>query len=316
MCAVIDDLPARLWPGTMRTARRVFRRGNPYGVFAFGIGPDIRGGRPRTNVVLNVYVDRKLAEPPRPVPPIRPASRSQSYTVVPNVIATGKPPRAAAGAQAPFSGLHPGAAFITGGPAPARGAIACLLGDSGTATHALTAGHVFAPGAGDRRALAASDAGGVPREVGQLVANFLDSDGVDVAVIQLNAQGRSMVVPVGPPLSGHLAERSVWRRSVRAYRATTGDYSRQTRTGDQPVDALLEAPLRGSFWVRDAIGTDGEVTSPGDSGTILLAGVSSELAVGTCSGGFDAQSVFEPFSRALDLVRRDVDSTLGLFGEE
>jgi hypothetical protein len=161
---------------------------------------------------------------------------------------------------------------------------------------------------------AAASEGGTVRAVGELVANFLDESDVDVAVLALTPAGTNMVVSSpGPVLTDFLAERSVWGKLTRAFLPTTNDFSREASTTDGPLDALLSAPTRGTFWVRDVIGTDGEVTNSGDSGTVLCTGASNQFAVGMCSGAFGSHSVFEPFARAIDLARQVVSPDLSLF---
>lgn len=175
--------------------------------------------------------------------------------------------------------------------------------------HDGTAGHIFPVAAVGTSVFAATAAGNSVRTVGRLVANFLDDSGADVAVLALTAAGTNMVVDsAGPILTDYLAERSVWGKLTRAFLATTSDFSRETSTTDGPLDALLSAPTRGNFWVRSVLGTDGEVTNAGDSGTVLCTGASNQYAVGTCSGLFGLHSVFEPFARAMDLAKKAVRS--------
>jgi hypothetical protein len=301
-----------MWEPVLEAARSCFPEGNAHAVCAFGIGPHIRRGRARPRTTLNVYVRTKLAKPKAAVPPLSIRVRGRVWTLRANVIATGTPARASAGGSATFTGLHAGAAISVQSAVGGRGAIACLLKRGDSPTHALTAGHLFAQGAKGTGVFAAKSPGATVVRVGTLVANFLDTDDVDAAVIELNAAGVAMVGDRGPALSDYLAENSVWGKQTRAFLATANDFSRETTTTTGPLDALLSAPTRGTFWVRGAIGTDGEVTNSGDSGTILCAGASNQFAVGTCSGALGAHSVFEPFERALTLVQNNVDSDLSV----
>jgi hypothetical protein len=301
-----------MWPHVLAAARSQFTERNPHGVYAFGIGPHIRRGRARRQVTLNVYVKRKLDEPRAPVPELSVQVGKRTFTVKPNVVATGKRPRAAMAAPGAFTGLHPGAAISTQGALAGRGAVACLLSAGSGPSHALTAGHLFAPGAQGAAVFAARSTTSPVVQVGAVIANFLDTDNVDAAVVRLNRAGIAMVTDGGPSLADFLAESSIFAKAATAFLASTNDFSRETTTSVGPMDALLTAPTRGTFWVRGAVGTDGEVTNLGDSGTILCSGASNQFAVGTCSGIFGAHSVFEPFERVLTLVQQNIDSNLSL----
>jgi hypothetical protein len=285
----------------MEAARRLFRTSNRFGVFAFGIGPRVVAGRAGREMTLNVYVAHKHRRPRAPVPSIRVTSGSRHFVVEPNVIATGMRPRASSNGGAPFDGLYAGAPIRTGNQ---RGGVACFVGSGGEATHFLTAGHLFLPGAVGARVTAARSANATPAVVGRLAVNLLDSDGVDAAAVELTDAGRSMMETSsgGPPLEDMVGEASVWQQSVCAFRPMTHDFSRTAQTGQGPVDALLEASQRGVFWVRDVVGTDGTITVLGDSGSILCAGAANEFALGICSGEYHAQSVFEPVARVLRLL--------------
>ena len=309
----LANIPRALWPAVMATARAAFSVRNKFGIYAFGIGPRIRRGRPGLAHALNVYVKRKVSDPQLAVPQLTVIAGKRKWNLNPNVIATGKRPRAAMGAGVDYSGLHPGAAITIGGSTPGRGAIACILTVGDGPSHALTAGHLFPPDNIGAAVYAAADSGSTARQVGQLVANFLDDSDIDLALLKLTSAGASMVGDGGPQLSDYLPERSVWGKSTRAFLATTNDYSRQASTNGGPTDALLSAPTRGNYWVHSVVGTDGEVTNAGDSGTVLCTGNSNQYAVGTCCGSFGAHSVFEPFGRAMELVQDKIDSNLSLF---
>jgi hypothetical protein len=307
------SLPRRSWAPALAAARALFVPGNRFGVVAFGIGPRITNGRRRETIALNVYVRRKLTAPRVPVPKLEFDVGRARWETMPNVIATGKRPRAAAGGLPEYSGLHAGAVVTVRGATPGRGALACLLATRGNPTHALTAGHVFPEGALGAAVFAAPSPSERVRAIGTLAANFLDQSGVDGALVELNAAGVKMVASWGPPLTDFLPERSVWGKLTCAYLATAGDYSRQVGTEDMGIDAHLWAPTRGVFVVRDALQTDGEITHAGDSGTVLCTGTSNNLAVGVCSGATGAHSVFEPFARILSLARAQVDDELTIF---
>jgi hypothetical protein len=301
---LLRDIPRRLWGPVLDAARLVFPPRNRFGVNAYAIGPCIREGRRMAALALNVYVVRKLHEPRLKVPTLSIEVGRKTWHITPNVIATGKRPRAVAGGSPRFSGLHPGAAIAVRGLTPGHGAIACLLGKRSGPTHALTAGHIFPRGALGERVFAAASPSASPRSVGKVVANFLDHQGVDAALIELNAVGIDLVSQQGPRLSDFASEISCFDKLVRSFLATTNDFSREVVTERAPMDAHLLAPTRGVFLVKNVIPTDGEVTNAGDSGTVLCSGASNDLALGVCSGGLGHHSVFEPMERVLQLVNR------------
>jgi len=296
----------------MELARATFPATNPFGVFAFGIGSHVRRGRPLATKVLNVYVERKTRSPAAAVPSIvlrRP--KKPPFRVPTNVVATGRRPYAAAGSGS-YSGLHPGAAISIRGSMPGRGAIAAILTTGGRATHALTAGHLFPSSATGTELAAAPDDGSAVRVVAKLAANFLDTHGVDCALLELTNAGSDIVNRAGPPLNDWLDASRVWSKLGCAFLATSNDYSQQTKTTDASMDALLFAPTRGNYWLRAGVATVGEITNPGDSGTVFSTGNSSQLAVGICAGAFGMHSIFEIFDRAMSLAL-SVNSSLTLY---
>jgi hypothetical protein len=310
---VLNDIPRSSWRAAIEAARAVFVPGNRFGVHAFAIGPRIRHGRRRKTLALNVYVKRKLLQPRFPVPNVTFAVGRASWQLVPNVIGTSKRARAATGGAPHYSGLHPGAVVTVRGSTPGRGALTCLLTTGGDPTHALTAGHVFPAGALGASIFAAASPTAQVRAVGKVVANFLDDSTADGAVIELNSAGVALVTSTGPQLSDFLPERSVWGKLTRAFLATANDFTREVETEAQPGEAHLWAPTRGVFSVQNAIQTDGEITFDGDSGTVLCTGTTNAIAVGVCSGGTGAHSVFEPFSRIIGLAQQQVNGNLAIF---
>ncbi|HEY5955392.1 MAG TPA: hypothetical protein VIV60_02515, partial [Polyangiaceae bacterium] len=307
MPRLLNDLPRKLWQPVLTAARARFVPNNGYGVFAFGIGPLIRNGLRAPPMVLNVYVRRKLTEPRKAVEKLVFEAGRVSWCTTPNVIATGRKARASSGGPPQYSGLHAGAVVTTRGATHGRGALACLLGTGGDPTHALTAGHLFPSGALGSSVFAAAAPNATSHSVGTLVANFLDQDGVDGAVIALNAAGKRLVRQGGPLLSDYLPERSVWGKLTCAFLPSANDFSRQAETEETGLDVHLSAPTRGVFVVKNAVQTDGELTHPGDSGTVLCSGAANELAVGVCSGSTGLHSVFEPFARVFGLACAQVN---------
>jgi hypothetical protein len=306
---LLKDIPSRLWGPVIEGARRTFGAGNRFGVRAYAIGPCVREGRRLRALTLNAYVVRKSDEARIQIPTLSIEVGRKTWHVTPNVIATGKRPRASAGGSPHFTGLHPGAPITVGGPVPGRGAIGCILGKSGEPTHMLTAGHVFPPAALGAKVFAGRSPNSPVSAVGKLVANFLDDEGVDAALLELNATGVGLVNKQGPRLSDFVSEVSCFDKLVRSFLAVTNDFSREVVTGPHGMDVHLSAPTRGVFLVKNVIPTDGEITNSGDSGTVLCAGAGNQLAVGICAGALGQHSVFEPTARVLDHVAR-IDSQL------
>ncbi len=297
---------SKLWAKVMDRARALFGPRNRFGVFAYGVGRRHRGGHPTRERTLVVYLPFKLAKPRHPVPSLRVLGR----TIRPDVVATGAVAIAHVG-PVPFDGLHPGAAIVT--RAGARGAISALLTNNGSdPTHAITAGHLFAPSSVGGKVQCAASPGSPASDVGELIANFLDDASLDVALIELNPKGQSMVSDLGPPLARMLAANDVWSEPVRAWLPTANSYSNPSVTLGSPLDVLVEAPTRGQYVVRGVVCTEHELTQVGDSGTVLVTGSTNRTAVGSCIGGFGARSVFEPFARAFAACRQ-IDPQLRIF---
>ncbi len=294
-------LTRRDWPRIMDAAREIFPAGNPYGVFAFGVGPSVtRGHRTRT-VGLNVYVAKKHAAPVVHVPVVEARIGKRVLSLRPNVVAAGRRPTASAAGDPELGGLYAGAPIRVDGRPAVFGGVACFVGAGDQPTHLLTAGHLFSPNAAGATVSAAAAPGGTPFAIGELAVNLLDGAAIDAAAVELNDAGRELLADgdSGPRLVDSLAEPSVWDKPVRAFRPTTNDYSRATRTTTGPLDAFLDCDARGSYWVRDIIGTDGTVTEVGDSGTVLCAGASNQFALGLCVGEYQLHSIAEPVGRVL-----------------
>jgi hypothetical protein len=290
----------RDWPSVMAAARELFPARNRFGVFAFGIGPRVSEGRARSDFALNVFVTYKHPRPKHVVPSLTVRSAGRRLVVTPNVIATGRSPRAHAG-PAPFNGLYAGSPIRTGSE---YGGVACFLGADSTATHLLTAGHLFSPSAAGATVYAARNATSSPIVIGRLVLNLLDSPGIDAAVVELTDAGKALLAQSqdGPSLQDVVGEDVVWNRPVCAFRSATHDFSNEAQTAPAATDAYLSATPRGSYWVRGVVATQGSIIEPGDSGSILCSGASNEFALGICLGDYQAQSVFEPISRALNAL--------------
>jgi hypothetical protein len=216
-------------------------------------------------------------------------------------------------------GLYAGAAIRASGTIPEYGGVACLLGDGEATTHFLTAGHLFPPGRTNVDVVGGLR-GRPPLVVGRLVANLLDQPyasmefPIDVALVRLTAAGARVasVSHDGPTLQDFIPSDEASDIEVKAFLPTAHDYSRPTITLNGPLDAQMQSPTRGVYFVRNVIGTHAVITHRGDSGTILCDADSGALAVGICVGQLGAISIFEPVARALTLLRENTDVALNL----
>lgn len=298
--------PKKQLEAALRAARRAFPATNRYGVLGFGISHVRRRGRRLDHTSLTVYVEKKLARPTRRVPPLVFTSAGQRIRLEPDVRATGRQPLAHAAASRGFTGLHPGAPIRVG---IEWGGVGCLLTVDGTPTHLLTCGHLFEPDA-EGTAVVAGDGPQAVR-VGRLVANLLDDSTLtrsdlafpmDAALVELTPQGTELASRTASrlPVSG-VRDSGLFGLDVQAFLATANDFSEVTTTGAGPVDFPgMNAEVRGVYPVQHVLKTNGVLTQPGDSGTILLTTESPRRAVGTCIGAVGtAMSLFEPFARSI-----------------
>ncbi len=288
----------------MEAAERAFPPRNEYGVFAFGIAPTSRRGLPGP-LGLVVHVERKLRSPPARVPALRVAGRR----VVPDVVGTGRGPRAAQGETPPFSGLHPGAVIACGSRRPEIGAVGCLLAFDQSPALLITAGHLFPRNAAGMRVFSApagwDDA---PEPIGALHRNLLDSaDSIDAALIVLNNDGVKLARrtktrwTLGPVVD--LNEISAM--SSQAYRWRSGEFTEARPASTFPQTVHFHGDLR-DFTVRGVVASSPSTTAAGDSGTVLVESTSRRRAIGLCVGEFDRESIFEPFEKVLAAFGDDV----------
>lgn len=298
--------PRRQLEAALRAARRAFPAANPYGVLGFGISRVRRRGRRLTHTSLTIYVEKKLARPERPVPPLVFTDAGKRVRLAPDVRATGRQALAHAAVATRFTGLHPGAPIKVG---IEWGGVGCLLTVDGTPTHLLTCGHLFESDA-QGTAVFAGD-GPQATQIGRLVANLLDDSTLarsdlafpmDAALVELTPQGTDLASSTASRLPvGGIRESGLFGLDVQAFLATANDFSEVTTTGAGAVDFPgMNSEVRGLYPVQHVLKTNGALTQPGDSGTILLTTESPRRAVGTCIGAVGtAMSLFEPFSRSI-----------------
>jgi len=308
------------WPHVMAAARRKFGENNPYGIRAFGIDRKVTCGRRLSASALNVYVVHKHAAPERAVPALVVPGRG--LKVRPDVVGVGAEPQGHEGARfvPPLLGLYAGAAIHVRGRVRQFGGVACLLGDRGRATHLLTAGHLFPTRQADVEVLAARR-GEPPSVIGKLQFNLLESPfatmdhPLDVALVALTPRGTRMAEGSqdGVQLRDFIASDALAGADVNAFLPTAHDCSRATELLDGPLDAQMRSGARGVYFVQQVVGTRAVITNPGDSGTILYNGPpDAASAVGICVGKFGAMSIFEPFERALTILREGTALPLDL----
>jgi hypothetical protein len=297
-------LTPELRAAVLRAVRARHPPGNRAGVVGFAIAED---GAGHWSLVVLVRSRPGVARPRLPALEVR--LDGVTIEVAPRVKRL-RPRkarlRAAARAMPAFTGLHPGAALVTG-DGQRSGGVACLLGDGGP-THLLTAGHLFPEGALGM-SVRAGPAGSAGSAVGTLVANLLDQEApgvgspIDVAVVELNGDGAALAQqtiqdPAFP--GGVLGTTEARGRAVTAYRPTIDAPSAEATTGEEPYTAYVDAPARGTYVVTDVLWTNVPISVSGDSGTILLTADAAPAAVGTCVGLLsDTYSLFEPLDRAL-----------------
>jgi hypothetical protein len=300
----------------MRAAARRFSPGNRYGVVAYGIRGRRRRGRRDGTLGLVVYVVRKRERPRSPVPSFHVQVAGRALRIVPDVVGTGEMPRLAATEDAPFTGLHAGAAIKVGDDSPELGAVGCLLtGGGGQPTHLVTAGHLFegAGADGDPTYAAASDDDDVIC-VGNLVANLLDEGDrrrvgldrcVDVALVKLTDDGAQLATATRAPCSigGVLSSGAANGRSGQIFSWIAGDFSPEGAISSLPTVVHFGESARGAFSVSDVLTLEPRVTDAGNSGTALLSADADRQAIGVCVGAYRIDSVFEPLDRALAALR-------------
>jgi hypothetical protein len=312
-----------LWASVMRAALRVFGPDNPYGVYAFGIGPRVSGGQ-RKERSLVVYVERKLIAPEHPIPALVLRYRGRRSTIVPDVVATGGRARAAQAHGTTYSGLHAGAAIASplGTGRMVIGGVACLLGDGQGPRYLLTAGHLFARGAGPVPVRAAASGTAPSQIVGHLAVNFLDAQPppgrhtLDVAAVKLEAAGAALARAStrGPKPVDVMPSDRTDGVGARAFLPTAHDYSAEVSVVRGPYHAFLAADARpGNYEVWDVLRTDRAITAPGDSGTILATADAPTLVIGSCVGEDRQVSLFEPLGVAIARLRRMTNETLSIW---
>ncbi len=201
-----------------------------------------------------------------------------------------------------FTGVHPGAAIAIDHTDGVRhhGGICALLARSATAsrpTHLLTCGHIFEKGE-ESDVIAADGPNSDEVVIGTLISNLLEKQiQRDVALVELSDDGASIALAGGGPRLKN-ASSAVTNLRSRTYQPTLAGFSTWTKTAAKTVNAHVPSTTwAGGFDVQGVIGTLAKVSSPGDSGTVLLADTGD--GVGSCTASDGGKSIFEPLARAL-----------------
>jgi hypothetical protein len=291
----------------MAAAEKQFPPANQHGVFAFGIGETITDGLPGP-LGLVVHVERKEH---RPAARVR-ALRAAGLTVVPDVIGAGRRALAREVSEPVFTGLHPGAAIVTGAARPQVGAIACVLARGDRPAFLVTAGHLFPPRArGMPVACAPADWDGPPEPIGTLQRNLLDEDeaeapAIDAALIELNREGAALVKrtrctwTLGPILKLE----GIDGTPSQAFRWRGGQFTLPRPASTLPRTVHFRGPVR-DFTVRGVVSTAPGTTADGDAGTILAEASARRRAIGVCVGEFAHESIFEPLDKVMRALGAD-----------
>jgi hypothetical protein len=312
-------------------ATAIFPPGNRFGVFGFTIQRKRVRGRTHAYSTLTVFVERKYDQPTHPIEPIPFRSRRVTYSVLPDVVATGSVAAAGQGFAPVFTGLHPGASIRVDVGHRCAGGVACLLGSTAGPTHLLTAGHLFPPGTAPFPVTAAPAPGAPEVVVGRLAHNFLDTPPaghpMDVALIALTPQGVQMAIqsalhpryPVLRPLS--FDSRMVdWAR-LKVFLPKTNDYQAAPDAKQGPNVFHLVTHCRPPHSITNVIVTAFANNTDGNSGTILMTDEDESQgrvvgsAVGIAVGYTPGFSLHEPVDRALRAVRSATGKNLEIWSQ-
>ncbi len=300
----------------VKAAADLFPVGNPHGVFGMAIRRRRVRGHELAYSTLCLFVPRKQDDPTARIEQILFRHRRETFAVIPDIVATGRPAGASRGQLPTFTGLHPGAALRVEAGHRCAGGVACLLTLDRRPTHLLTAGHIFPRARGRFAVVAASGPRGAAIEIGRLALNLLDRtpEPRDVALVELNPQGVRMAID-----SASQARTPVLRANphgsnfldfarLKVFLPTTGDYH-AVRSGEMTASTFhLTTACRPRFSIENVIVTDFANNTDGNSGTILMNDDRDEsdraysavgVAVGFASG---AVSFHEPIDRALKAI--------------
>lgn len=317
----LNMLPAECKVIVMGAARDKFKRDNPFGVFAMEIGPKRVRGNKVGQITLVVYVERKQMRPSHHVPALFFEFQGKEYSIIPDVVATGKKFASHNGFKPSFTGIHPGSQIIAEIEENISvGAVSLIFHTDGTPQYLVTAGHLFPPNSNGLKVKAAPQETDDSYEIGKVLFNLLD-DGtprLDVAVILLNQDGSQLAIDTTncaefPQLSSSVPYSNLAGIKGQAFLPMEHQYSLTTLTNQYLFTGYMESDVRGQYEITDVLQTDRAITQEGDSGTALFCSDYPMIGIGSCIGVIGHSTLVEHFDRSLRVIRQLVGKPINLW---
>lgn len=317
----LNMMPAESHVILMKAAREQFKRDNAFGVFAMEIGPKRVRGKKIAQFALVVYVERKLGKPSHHVPAVSFEFQGKHYSIIPDVVATGRKFAPHSGWQPLFTGLHPGSQIVAEVDGKISvGAVSLIFHTDGFPQYLLTAGHLFPPDSNGLAVKAALQETDDAFEIGDILFNLLD-DGtlrLDVAVIQLNQHGRQLAIDTAnssdlPQLSSTVLYSNLAGIKGQAFLPMEHQYSLTTLTNQYLFTGYMEGEVRGKYEITDVLQTDRAITQEGDSGTALFCSDYPMIGIGGCIGEIGHSTLVEHFDRSLRVIRQRIGKPINLW---
>jgi hypothetical protein len=322
---LLDDLskiPSAAWEIVMEAARSIFYRNNDFGVYAIEIGPKRVRGLKLDAITLVVYVERKNRCPANPVPLVYFEINNQSYSILPDVVATGNKPAPHNGWHPLFTGLHPGAQIVSKLPGKTSvGAVSLLIQTGGALQYLVTAGHLFPPGANGLSVWAAPQETQAPISIGEVLFNLLDENTqlkLDVAVVQLNDRGihlaeQTVTSSYYPKFSSTVPFSNLSGIEGQAFLPIEHQYSVKTVTEQYLFTGYMESEVWGKYEVTNVLQADHPITNEGDSGTALFSSQYPTFAIGSCIGKLGQTTLVEYFDRSMRVIQQLLGKPIDLW---
>ena len=312
---MLTALPDEHVEAALGTARDQFFLGNPYGVYGVIVAPRRSGGKDAEECTLRLMVEYKTSQPERPVPAaIEYELDARCFGVRPDVVAGGIAPRTSFGAAVAFTGLHAGCTIRIDQPMRRFGAVCALLDarQAGRPTHALTAGHLFALGGLGTEVRCAASSAAAPGVIGRLVANALDEQRGDLAILELTAHGVALAQSSRAPVRTQPIATLSTATLAACYRPTTHDWSHTTWVHPTTGWYWLHDQMRGWLQFENPAYSAGAIVAPADSGSSLCGAPEGEL-LGSCIGTTDTWSLFQPLEPLRDWITQRLGGDLRLW---
>lgn len=317
----LNSLPTESHIIVMEAARKQFTRDNSYGVFAMEIGPKRVRGKKIAQLALVVYVERKLGQPSHHVSDLSFEFQGKQYSIIPDVVATGRRFAPHNGWTPLFTGLHPGAQIIAEVKGKISvGAVSLIFHTDGFPQYLVTAGHLFPPNSNGLKVKAAPQETDASYEIGKVLFNLLDDETprLDVAVIQLNQDGRQLAIDTAnstdfPQLSSSVPYSNLAGIKGQAFLPMEHQYSLTTLTNQYLFAGYMESDVRGQYEITDVLQTDRAITQEGDSGTALFCSEYPMVGIGGCIGEIGHSTLVEHFDRSLRVIRKRIGKPINLW---